>query len=507
VTLHLQPVKLDHERMMDCIHCGLCLSQCPTYAEEGLEADSPRGRIYLMRALAEGRAQPTPEVTQHFDSCLGCRACETACPSGVQYGHLLENTREFLRATQPTPLKKGLTLRLLESTFPYPNRLDALMVPVRIGRKLGLMPLLHRLGIMKLFGPLGTMEASLPPLRPTGAHKKLPEEFAARGEEQARVGMITGCVLPVLQGQINDATAQVLAHAGARVFAPKNQKCCGALHAHSGDMNTARDFARHNIEQFETFQQENGALDAVIINAAGCGAALKEYPNWFHGDEAWEERARNFSSLVRDVSEFLAQPAFKERLQEIVGEKAEQVLAPQVLAPTRDAPRESAPNTSGASTLPGVSASSLDERAAATDSETATTLPHEKRSPTSTCRVTYHDACHLAHGQGVRVPPRELAQMAAQAQSMAVVPLPESEMCCGSAGTYNILQPEMANRLLERKMKNIASTGANVVLSANIGCTLQLKGGARKCGVPVEVLHPVEFLARAIEESNAQKRS
>ena len=493
----LKMVKLDHEAMMDCIHCGLCLSQCPTYAEDGLEADSPRGRIYLMRALAEGRVEPKEEVTQHFDSCLGCRACETACPSGVRYGHLIENTREFLRQEQAPTKHRSLLVQVLEAVFPYSNRLDALLVAVRIGRKSGLIAIARRLRLMKLLGPLGAMEANLPELRPFGSHRKFPLVFKPRGEQTASVGMVTGCVLPVLQPQVNEATASVLSKAGCHVAAPMNQRCCGALHAHGGDLDTARKFARHNIALFESWEKQHGELDAIIINAAGCGAALKEYSSWLAEDSAWRERAEKFVLKIRDVSEFLAAEPFNSRLQVLAGSKK---TAPEPTI-TRDAPREVVPNTPGASSLPNAASKSDNKILPLESDEQTHDSAANRKAPKapSADRVTYHDACHLAHGQGVRAQPRKLVKMAADGLGIELVPLAESEMCCGSAGTYNILQPEMASQLLERKMKNIEATGAGIVVSSNIGCTLQLRGGIRKSKSKLQVLHPVELLDRATQ--------
>jgi glycolate oxidase iron-sulfur subunit len=304
---------IDHDRLMDCIHCGLCLSQCPTYAEEQLEADSPRGRIYLMRALAEGRSEPTPTLVEHLDLCLGCRACETACPSGVQYGHLIEGARAHLRLNYKRPWRQRIIGKVVEASFPHPNRLDVMLLPVRVLRRTGILPLLHRTGVMKLFGYLGDMERMLPPLPPMRKRFNFPTQWRARGEQQAKVGMVTGCVMQVMQTPVNESTARVLTKAGCAVEAPKEQVCCGALHAHVGGMDEAKDFARKNIEVFERLEKEHGALDAIIINAAGCGAALKEYPGWFKGDAQWEERAKAFSTKVQDVSEFLAQPQYKSR--------------------------------------------------------------------------------------------------------------------------------------------------------------------------------------------------
>lgn len=490
-------VHLDHDRLMDCIHCGLCLSHCPTYAEEGLEADSPRGRIYLMRALAEGRAEPTPTLVEHLDRCLGCRACETACPSGVQYGHLIEGARAHLHEHYQRPIDQRLKNKMVELSFPYPNRMEAALLPVRVLRRMGVLPFLHKIGFMKLLGNLGDMEALLPPLPPIRKRLKFPTLWKARGKEQAKVGMITGCVMQVMQSQVNEATARVLTKAGCEVAVPKTQACCGALHAHIGDIEQAKKFAIQNIIAFETWQKENSSLDAIVINAAGCGAALKEYPGWFKGDEEWEERARQFSGKVRDVSEFLAQPEFKARLQELMNSGKRQEESGERKLDARDV----IPNTAGASTLRAAGSNVSEkeaEKVAAVKAESTLAGPvPTQQQELHDDRMTYHDACHLAHGQSIRSQPRELMEMCAAGENIEFVALGESEMCCGSAGSYNITQPEMAMRLLERKMKHIANTGAKVVVTGNPGCAMQIMLGAKKFGPPVEVLHPVEVLDRA----------
>ena len=427
---------IEHDRLMDCVHCGLCLAQCPTYAELGQEADSPRGRIYLMRALAEGRTELTPKIVEHFDLCLGCRACETACPSGVQYGALIEGTRAFVRESHERSRGEKLIAKVVETVFPNPNLLEAALLPVRVLRRSGAMKLLHKSGLLKAL-KLDDMEALLPKLPPMQTRMKFAERWRARGEKQASVGMITGCVMQVMQSNINAATARMLCKAGCDVAAPRTQNCCGALHAHSGAMDEAKKLAQRNIEVFEKHESDHGALDAIIINAAGCGAALKEYGHWFAGDDNWENRARDFSAKVKDVSEFLALPKYKSRLAVLISEKFV----------TRN--------------------SSI---------------------------VTYHDACHLAHGQGVRTQPRALLDMI---PGLDFAALNESEMCCGSAGIYNITQPEMAMRLLERKMKNINDSKAKTVVTGNPGCMMQLQLGAKKTGQNFVVKHPVEVLDEA----------
>lgn len=475
---------LDHDRLMDCVHCGLCLSQCPTYAELGLEADSPRGRIYLMRALAEGRSEITPGIVQHLDACLGCRACETACPSGVQYGHLIEGARAYVRENYERPRQEQLITSVVESLFPYPNRLEAALLPVRVLRRSGVMNLLHKSGLLKAL-KLDDMEALLPPLPPMQKRLNFPERFRARGQKQASVGLITGCVMQVMQSPINAATARVLCKAGCDVHAPKSQNCCGALHAHSGAMDEAKSLAKKNIEAFEAYERQNGALDAIIINAAGCGAALKEYHGWFKGNEEWEGRARAFSEKVQDISEFLAASPFKARLMELIGAPSIQ-KAQQPPSEARDA----VPNTSGATTLQGlkrdITNQDANQQLAIENADTTTNLGGHASK-----RATYHDACHLAHGQGIRAEPRALLALLSH---LEMVPLGESEMCCGSAGIYNITQPEMAMRLLERKMKHIKSTGATIVITGNPGCMMQIMLGARKFDAPVIIKHPIELL-------------
>ncbi len=498
IELHkvsLANLHIEHERLMDCIHCGLCLSQCPTYAQNGVEADSPRGRIYLMRALFEQRIEATPDVVAHLDSCLGCRGCETACPSGVQYGYLLEGTRAHLRETGVRKSRKdALILKAAEMTFPYPNRLEMLLFPVRVLRKSGVLPLLRKLGVMKWFGQIGDLEMLLPPLPAPGRRHKFPQIWRARGEQTARVGMLTGCVMPVMLPQVNEATARVLTRAGCEVSAPKTQNCCGAMHAHTGAMETAKSLARANIVAFENWQREHGKWDALIVNAAGCGSALKEYPHWFKGDDKWEARAQKLADQVRDVSEWLAMPPYKERLAAQING----ALAAKVEAPKMDIARETLPNVGGAATLKnGDSAGALDEQLLAEPADNNLTddvAASRARKSNGKLTVTYHDACHLAHGQGIRAAPRELLALLPNAQ---IVSLPESEMCCGSAGTYNITQPQMANDLLRRKMEKIAQTGATICATGNPGCAMQLMLGARKFGPKVEIKHPIELLDEA----------
>ena len=491
----LQNLHIEHERLMDCIHCGLCLSQCPTYAENGVEADSPRGRIYLMRALYENRIEPTPDVTAHLDLCLGCRACETACPSGVQYGYLIEGTRAHLREIGvKKSTKDALILKAAETTFPYPKRLELLLLPVRVLRRTGILPLLRKIGVMKRLGQIGDLEMLLPPLPHFKRRHRFVDKHFAIEPKQARVGMLTGCVMPVMLPQVNEATARVLTKVGCEVGAPKTQNCCGAMHAHTGAMEVAKKLARQNIEAFENWETENGALDAIIVNAAGCGSALKEYAHWFVGDAKWDARAKRFAERVRDISEWLAEPRFKSRLAQ--GMEVPNSPAPQPRI-ERDVARETIPNTTGANTVRGGDfRSGADQIEAQNTDKVLDDTPISSTTVSSTKRViTYHDACHLSHGQGIRAAPRELLALLPNAQ---IVPLGESEMCCGSAGTYNITQPNMANDLLKRKMANVAKTGASICVTGNPGCAMQLMLGAGKFGLEVAIRHPIELLDEAV---------
>ena len=398
------------EKFLDCVHCGLCLQACPTYVELGTEMDSPRGRIYLMRALNDGALAMTPEVARHLDLCLGCRACETACPSGVHYGQLIEGARSFVEGAHRRGPFDRWGRRAIEWIFPYPTRLRALLAPLRLAQRLGLWPLITR---------LIPMAAMIPSHGNAGA---LPETTAAYGVERHRVGLLTGCVAQVMFGETNHATARVLARNGCTVIAPATQSCCGALSLHSGARAAALDSARRLIDAF------GDDLDAIIVNAAGCGALMREYGELLKGDAVYAERAQRFSAKVRDVSEWLA------------------------------------------------------------------ALPIEPPPAVAPVRMTYHDACHLAHGQQVREQPRALLRAV---PGIELVELPESDLCCGSAGSYNLTEPAMAARLQARKVANIATTNAQCVVAGNPGCILQIQAGLRRRGDAAPVRHPIEVLDRA----------
>ena len=403
---------MDPQRFLDCVHCGLCLSSCPTYLETGKEMDSPRGRIYLLKALQDGRLPLSDPVVEHIDLCLGCRACESACPSGVQYGVLLEHGRDFIESKHNRGLFQTMLRRVfIEGILPYPARMGFALMPVRI---LQAFQLDRRLARFSWFRAL----TFLPNLSSI-ASRPLPQITSSLGKKRVRVGMISGCVMSVLFPRTNEATVRLLARAGCEVVVPRDQACCGALFVHGGSLGKAKRFARRNIEVFENLD-----LDFIIINAAGCGSTLKEYGKLLHDDPIYASRAADFSAKVKDLSEFLAATGFE----------------------------------------PAIS---------------------------RTDRVTLHDACHLAHAQGVKGPPRSLVQ---KADGVEYVELSEADVCCGSAGSYNLTEPAMADRLQKRKIENLQRTGARIVVTTNPGCMLQIEAGLKKAGVDMKVMHLADFL-------------
>lgn len=414
------PAFLDEQKALACIHCGLCLGSCPTYLETGNENDSPRGRIYLMRALQAGTLDLQAPVARHLDLCLGCRACEAVCPSGVQYGALLEHTREhvehhFERGWLQTFLRRVA----IEQVFPFPWRMKLALLPLRILRA------------FKLDGILPSALREAAALVPQDASALDVPAFASacvksgpRTEVRRSVGFVRGCVMPVLFGSTNANTVQLLNRAGCDVHAPESQGCCGALYAHSGQLERARECARHNIAAFEALD-----VSCIVINAAGCGSTLKEYGSLLAEDPVWRERAERFAKKIRDLSE---------------------ILVPTDLS-------------SAASASAG--------------------------------KVTYHDACHLAHAQRITREPRALVRAVAGPQ---YVEMQESDVCCGSAGTYNLTEPEMAARLQERKIQNILKSGASTVVTSNPGCLLQIQAGLAKAGAThVRAVHLADYLAAA----------
>jgi glycolate oxidase iron-sulfur subunit len=421
LTLH----GLSVEGVNQCVHCGLCLAYCPTFSELGTEMDSPRGRIFLVKSLAEGRIGLSDATVRHLSLCLDCRACETVCPAGVPYGRLIEAAKAEIERQRPGGwLRRAFRWMNFGLLLGRPRWLALAAAALRAYQTSGLEALVRKSGVVRLLpGALEAWEALLPRLPDAAARAPLPPLTPAEGSRQGRVAMLTGCVQSVVFGAHNRATARVLAKNGWDVVAPPGQGCCGALNAHGGDHERALEMARRTIETFEVER-----VDAVVVNTSGCGAHMKAYGALLAGDAAWAERARRFSAGVRDISEFLA------------------------VAPLRG-PLRPVPMT-----------------------------------------VTYHDPCHVVHGQKIRSAPRALL---AQIPGLRVVDLTESDWCCGSAGIYNLTEPEMAGRLLRRKVRHVLATGAAAVVTANPGCILQIQQGLRAAGSPVEVLHIVEILDRA----------
>jgi len=419
--------EIDYDKFLDCVHCGLCTSACPTYLETGDENNSPRGRIYLMRAVTDGRVDLTPSISRHLDLCLDCRSCETACPSGVQYGRLIEPFRVAVHQAQADQASGSgfdwFKRFVLYGLFPYPKRMRWALLPARVMQAIYVDRLIEALRLPKLLPKkLERMQKLLPRLQPRGA--RFPDVLPAVGPRRARVALFTGCVADAMFGQTNWATARVLQQNGCEVVIPQTQVCCGAIHYHSGAGKAALELADVNAEAFAVDD-----VDAVIINVAGCGSMLKDYGHiageLAPEDDDLSERLRKFADKVRDVSEFLME------------------LGP---------------------------------------------IPPE--GPIRV-RATYHDACHLVHAQKIREPPRTLLSLV---PGLELLPLAESEICCGAAGSYNLTEPEMSDQLAARKRQNILNTGADAVITANAGCSLQLQAALRRTGRDIWVAHPMDVL-------------
>jgi glycolate oxidase iron-sulfur subunit len=404
---------------LDCIHCGLCLSSCPTYRVLGSEMDSPRGRIYLMRAYDEGRAKITDSFVEHMFRCLDCRACETACPSGVHFGHMMEEMRGKIVEDRSA---HWIARLMLNHVFPVPWRFHLAARMLHLYRASGVQSLVRATGLLKRIAPrMAAAEALMPDIRiESGVTRGT--TYRAEGKKEGTVAFFSGCVMNSMMGSINKASVKLLTAAGYDVLVPAEQICCGALANHAGLRDTAKTMAERNVKAFPVER-----LDAIIINAAGCGAMLKEYPLLI-------DNAGVFSSKVKDIAEFLVSTRIFERL-----------------------------NTP----LKG--------------------------------RVGYDDPCHLIHGQGVKVEPRKLIKAI---PGIDFVEVEGADQCCGSAGIYNITQNELSMEILDRKMEKIGKANIDVLTTGNPGCMFQFRYGAKKFGMKLEVLHPVELLARSLGDSN-----
>jgi glycolate oxidase iron-sulfur subunit len=419
---------LDYSVVQQCMHCGLCLPTCPTYDATKLERNSPRGRISLMRAIADGRLETTKAFADEMYFCLGCLACMTACPAGVNYAELFEHARAEAEQANvlvgpQRALIRGFTLRWL---FMDQRRLQWLGKLMGLYQQLGLQTLVRKSGVLKLLPKrLRELEAMTPPVQADFSADLIPPLTPAATQKRYRVAVLTGCAQDLIFSDVNRDTVEVLSRNGCEVITPPEQSCCGSLHAHNGEWDLAQILARRNIDQFPPEQ-----FDAIITNAAGCGSHLKHYAKLLEGDPRYEKRAHLWDAKVKDIHEWLAQ----------IG----------IAAPSADGLREQT--------------------------------------------VTYHEACHLCHGQKISAQPRAVLKAIPK---LKLVELHESTWCCGSAGIYNIVQPEMATELLHRKLDNIAVAGAHTVATGNPGCLLQIQNGARQRGLPLRIVHPITLLAEA----------
>jgi glycolate oxidase iron-sulfur subunit len=417
----LVPVYEDYAR---CIHCGLCLNACPTYRLWNLEADSPRGRIHQMIHVEQADVPVTDSFVDHIDKCLDCRACETACPSGVEYAKLVEYARARIERDYRRPLLSRIARDVVyRRLLPYPTRIAAVARLLRFYQRYGLQTLARSTGILKLFG-VDKRERLLPRIDNHFFYDRLGKTFSASGERRARVAFFAGCVVNVTFAELNAATIRVLTANGCDVVVPDGHLCCGALAAHAGVRAIARELARENLRAFLL-----NDVDAIVTNAAGCGSALKEYHHLFTADEPEYAQAAAFAKKTRDVTEFLATLGMS--------------------APLKPLPM----------------------------------------------RVTYQDACHLLHGQKVREAPRTLLRAIPE---LDLVELPYSELCCGSAGVYNVTQTHASLELLADKMRYASVTNARVIATSNPGCLLQMRAGAEMHHTNQQVLHVIELLDQAI---------
>lgn len=424
------------DKLTACVHCGLCLSSCPTYIELGDENDSPRGRLYLMRAAAEGRIEIGNGFERHIDLCLGCRACETVCPSGVRYGYLLERAREQIRAAshRAPGVVDRLSRFLLRHVFTSPGRLHWLFAPGRWLRNWSVVRMLggpsgSRMASSPIQKALSLLRSTVPIIlrSPSSPHAEDTRQQPT-GSEPSRgtVELFAGCVMREMFDHVNAASRKVLsAHGWINSYKP-DQVCCGALHAHSGDLETARQLARKNLDLFES----GGHSDPIIVNSAGCGAMLKQYGELLESDARYHVRARRFGARVRDICEFLADTGFN---------------------------------------------------------------PGRRPIP---LRVTYDAPCHLHHGQGVKSAPVELIR---QLPGICFTPLPQSDYCCGSAGIYNLLHPELADQILDRKLDHVARTSPDLIVTGNPGCLMHIASGVDRRGMAARVAHPIELIAASYD--------
>lgn len=426
-TSHLKG--LDYSIVQQCMHCGLCLPTCPTYDATKLERNSPRGRISLMRSIADGELEATRAFADEMYFCLGCLACMTACPAGVNYAELFEHARAEAESSEvlTSPWRRFIRWITLKWLFMDHSRLQLLGLLMRFYQQTGVQWLVRNSGVMRLFPRrMRELEAMTPTIQPRFSEELIaPRTLPESGPVKYRVALLTGCAQDLIFSDVNRDTLEVLVQNGCEVVTPSNQPCCGSLHAHNGEWDAAKGLARRQID---LLPPEN--FDAIITNAAGCGSHLKHYASLLKDDERYSEKAEEWDCKVKDIHEWLV--------------------------------------------------------------EIGCRVP----KPGASCRqeVTYHEACHLCHGQKITSQPREILK---SIPGLSLTELPESNWCCGSAGIYNIVQPEMANELLDRKLAHIESTGAETVATGNPGCLLHIQNGVKKQGKNLRLAHPVTLLAEA----------
>ncbi|MGG0459926.1 (Fe-S)-binding protein [Priestia aryabhattai] len=421
----------DEKKWADCVHCGMCLESCPTYEITGQEQHSPRGRVHLIKSVAEGKINVNEQFTDPVFACLDCRACTTACPANVDVGGLIEEARGQIRQAMPLTGWKGMISKFfLKELFPHSHRLEAAGSLLKLYQKSGMQKVMRTTGMLNIMpAHLAEMEHVMPKIT-RSVRKKYKKErvLKANAERKAEVAFLTGCIMDVMFSDINEATLNVLRRNGNDVVIPHSQTCCGALHVHAGDRDMGRQLAKKNIEAFQH-------ADIIIVNAAGCGCMLKEYPELFREEEQeWLEKAEVFAKKVQDISKYLYDTGYRH---------------PQAKLHTR---------------------------------------------------ITYHDACHLAHGQGVREEPRDILL---SIPGVEMVHMANADRCCGSAGIYNLTNPDMAGAVLQSKMENVPHD-VEMISMGNPGCMLQMAVGARKYGRSQQIVHTVQLLEWAYQKEEEE---
>ncbi|MBM7716975.1 glycolate oxidase iron-sulfur subunit [Bacillus thermophilus] len=417
----------DPNKWADCVHCGMCLESCPTYEITGQEQHSPRGRVHLIQSVAEGRLEVNEDLVHPVFDCLDCRACTTACPADVNVGGLIEEARGQIRQAMPLTGWKNIVSKLfLESLFPYPARMQKIGGMLKLYQKSGIQTVVRKTGLIRVMPKhLVEMEGIMPVIEQQAVQKKYKNEdvIKTKTEKKGEAALLTGCIMDIMFSDVNEATIHVLNRNGVDVTIPKNQTCCGALHVHAGDREMGRKLAKQNIQAF-------AETETIVVNAAGCGSMMKEYPELFRFDQEWKERAEVFSNKIKDISEYLHDIGYEKPTAEI----------------------------------------------------------HK--------RVTYHDACHLVHGQGISKEPRDILQAI---PGVEIVEMPNADRCCGSAGIYNITNPEMADAILASKMSNVPHD-VDIISMGNPGCMLQMALGVQRHGRRQEIVHTVQLLDLAYQK-------